>query len=640
MVEGVMAALDERRSVVIEAGTGSGKSFGYLIPLLLQEKRPVVITTGTIALQEQLLYKDLPFLLPAAGREDLKVTLVKGRGNYLCIQKLLEVERELGLGAPERLHIQMLKAELQRGWDGDVASLDLPVPRELWEDIKSDTEDCLGPKCSYFRENPYRKSREKLEEADIIVANHALYLQDLASGQSLLPPHDIVVIDEAHTFKQYALNGLTARIGKYATTKILRKIHRRLQPVPEAFHQFISQSEAAILEWLFRREKTAFRLQPDGTFLEMVGQYVAILKELSQWIEQLDVQQLPLVASELDADRVAVQRGKLKGQLSGLLTSWEFFLLESPFEHQRVNWVEVDPNRLYYELKSTPLNVAEILGTVLWPEKTAVLTSATLSVGQSLGYFKQDMGLAQAEELILPSPFRYDTQCWLYLPGDLPDPNDPMFCGAIAEEIERLLLLTEGRAFVLFTSVQNMRRVSDTLIPRLPFPCRIQGDLPRNRLIEWFKNTPNSVLFATSTFWEGIDIPGESLSCVIMDKIPFTSPEDPVHQATVEDLKRRGKDWFAHYALPQAIIKLKQGFGRLIRTQTDRGLVAILDPRMRTKGYGRTIQHSLPRVRVLHHSQQLAGLSTFLAEPQFPSEAAGSGPGQIPWEQIESEYSA
>ncbi|MBY0402810.1 MAG: ATP-dependent DNA helicase [Cyanobacteria bacterium] len=610
MVRNIGEAFEKKESLVIEAGTGSGKSFGYLIPALLQSVKPIVITTGTIALQEQLLHKDIPFLLKATQQEDLNVTLVKGRGNYLCVQKLLELEKELGLTAPERLHLSYLKSELQRGWDGDIGTSDFPIPKELWEEVKSDTEDCLGSRCQFFKENPYRQARENLEKADIIIANHALYLQDVTAGKSLLPPHEIVIVDEAHNFKHYALNAFTSRIGKYATTKILRKIHRRLQPVPEAFISYIGDSESTLLEWLFRFNKSSFRLYPDAQFFSTASQYVRILQELRQWIHQMDVKQLSIVESELDADRVTIQRNKLIGQLEGLLMSWEFMLLESPFEQERVNWVEVDQNRLYYELKSTPLNVSEILKTTLWPDKTAILTSATLSINKNLGYIKSDLGLDEAGEVILESPFSYDQQCVLYLPENLPDPNDLDYPMAIAEEIHRLLLLTQGRAFVLFTSVQNMRKVSDALIQVLPFPCRVQGDLPRNKIIEWFKQTPGSVLFATSTFWEGIDIPGENLSCVIMDKIPFHSPEDPVHQAMVDFIKKQGKDWFTHYALPQAIIKMKQGFGRLIRTKEDKGIVAILDPRMRTKGYGRVIQRSLPTVQVIKSFHQLKSKTT------------------------------
>ncbi|MBX2861294.1 MAG: DEAD/DEAH box helicase [Vampirovibrio sp.] len=616
MVERVSNTLDEYNTLVVEAGTGSGKSFGYLIPALFQKRKPIVISTGTIALQEQLLHKDIPFLAEAAGLDEMKVRLVKGRGNYLCIQKLLDLEREIKGVGPELLHIQYLKGELDRGWDGDAANLDIAVPRELWEEVKSDTEDCLGHRCQFFKENPYRQAREDLDKADIIISNHALYLQDLVNGQTLLPSHDIVIFDEAHHLKHYALSALTGRIGKYATTKLLRKINRRLMKVPDAFLQQIHETEAGMLEWLFRADANTFRLKPDEMFFSLVTLHKEVLTELNHWLGAVKVDQLPLVENDIEADRASVQKNKLINQLQGLLVRWEYFLSENPFEDQRVNWVTVDKNRLYYELKSTPLNVADTLAETLWPEKSAILTSATLSVNRSLQFFKADLGLASptgsmapqeqanesstaASDLILPSPFNYQEQCVLYVPNKMPEPNDPAFAIAVAQQVEEILPLTQGRAFVLFTSYSNMQAVSQALIPNLPYPCKVQGDLPRNKLIDWFKTTDQSVLFATATFWEGIDIPGEALSCVIMDKIPFASPEDPVNQATTDYLKAQGRDWFSEYVLPQAVIRLKQGFGRLIRSQEDTGLVAILDPRLRTKGYGKRIINSLPKVKVI-----------------------------------------
>lgn len=606
MVGEVARAMGESESIVIEAGTGSGKSFGYLVPALLQKKRPVVVSTATIALQEQLLDKDIPFLVDTAGLDEVNVKLVKGRGNFLCIQKLTELERQINDKSSDRLYINYLKGELKQGWDGDRANLDLAVPNEIWNEVKSDTEDCLGRKCPYYDQNPYRLSREDLDKADLLIVNHALYLQDIGSGNSLLPPHDIVVFDEAHQLKHYALNSLTVRIGKYATTKLLQKIHRRLQPLPERYHHLVSESEAAILEWLFRNEQTTFRLKTDDFFLYLVKRHLSVLTELEQWLGTMNVKQLSIVVSDLDADRANVQRDKLMNQLRGLMTRWEFFLEADPFSVHRVNWAEVDHDRLYYELKSTPLDIADTLEKLLWCEKTAVLTSATLSVNEKMNFFKAEMGIEEAKDLLLPSPFDYEKQCALYLPDGVPDPNDPMFVPAIANEIAEILHRTRGRALVLFTSYQNMRRVADSLIPTLPFPCKLQGELPRARLIEWFKETPNSVIFATSTFWEGIDIQGDALSCVIMDKIPFVPPGDPVHQAQVDFIKARGGDWFGDLALPQAIIRLKQGFGRLIRSKTDKGLVAILDPRVKRKGYGRIIQRSLPKVQVCHNLDEIS----------------------------------
>lgn len=615
MVAQVAESLENQETLVIEAGTGSGKSFGYLIPALYhqprtEKKKPMVISTATIALQEQLLQKDIPFLAQASGIENLEVKLVKGRGNYLCIQKLTELERQLKPDSAERLHLNYLKAELQQGWDGDIANLELAIPQELWREIRSDTEDCLGRRCPYFDQNPYRLAREDLDEADILIANHALYLQDMGSGQSMLPPHDTVIFDEAHQLKHYALNAFTVRIGKFATQKLLQKIHRRLQPLPEHFHHLISESEAAIFEWLFRKEQGIFRLYPDDLFLYIVKKHIQVLQDLELWLAGLNIShQLPFVESDLDLDKAKVQREKLIGQFQTLILQWEFFLEEDPFSKQRVNWVEVDHNRLYYELKSTPLNIADMLRTRLWSEKTAVLTSATLAINHNLDFIRRDLGIdatdETAKDMILPSPFNYREQCVLYLPGNLPDPNSDEFTMAITDEIEDLLYLSQGRAFVLFTSNQAMQRVSGALIPRLPFPCKVQGEMPRNRLIDWFKNTPNSVVFATATFWEGIDISGESLSCVIMDKIPFAPPTDPVNQAMTDYIKARGDDWFNAYVLPQAVIKLKQGFGRLIRSRDDRGLVAILDPRVRQKGYGKIIQRSLPATKIAYSFEDI-----------------------------------
>jgi ATP-dependent DNA helicase DinG len=622
MIEGVANSLTHGETLIVEAGTGAGKSFGYLIPALLHQpesatyqntdgetkKKPIVISTAAIALQEQLLDKDIPFLSKALNRPDLQVRLVKGRGNYLCIQKMTELERQLRPDSGERLHLNYLKAELEQGWDGDQATLELAVPSELWQEIRSDSEDCLGRRCQFYPKNPYRKAREDLDQADILIVNHALYLQDASAAQALLPRHDTVIFDEAHQLKHYALNAFTVRVGKYAAQKLLRKIHRRIQPLPEQFHSLLADAEAALLEWLFRSDRSVYRLPADPFFLYLVKRQIEVLKELDTWLSTLNVRQLSLVESELDADRAHIQREKLLQQLRGLILRWEFFKEEDltpSAAQERVNWVETDRDRLYYELKSTPLNTADLMNKLIWSERTAVLTSATLAVNNGMAYAKRDLGIQTGNDLLLASPFQYETQCVLYLPRHLPDPNTQEYSEAIIEEIEALVRLSQGRAFVLFTGHQAMGRVAQALIPRLPYPCKIQGEWPRNKLVAWFQETPNSIIFATATFWEGIDIPGEALSCVIMDRIPFSPPGDPINQAIVDGMKARGEDWFGQAVLPPAIIRLKQGFGRLIRTRQDRGLVAILDPRIRQKGYGRQIQRSLPKTPVVNRIEDI-----------------------------------
>lgn len=602
MVSAVYQALQENRSLVIEAGTGAGKSFGYLIPALVTRHRPIVISTGTIALQEQLMEKDIPFVAKAAGLDNLIIKLVKGRRNYICFQKLQEFEKTLQPQAPERLYLNVLKTGLQQGWDGDKATLDMEIPKEIWEEVQSDSEDCLGKRCIYFDDNPYRIAREDLEEADILVVNHALYLQDLMSGQALLPPHDVVIFDEAHQLKSYALRAFTARIGKFATNKLLRKIHRRLETVPEDYQHAIYQTESQILEWLFRVEKSSFKIYPDDQFLSLIAQQVHVLSELRTWLNSIDVKQLPLISNELEKDRALVQREKLLNQLDNLTERWEFFVTDPGLD--RVNWAEVNPERFYYELKSTPLNIDEQFSAMLWQEKTGILTSATLAADRNLAFFRKELGIepapGQSPDLILDSPFEFKSQCRLYLPQHMPDPNDTMFLPAVTEEIVQILQHSKGRAFVLFTSYAAMQKASMAVIPQIPYPCKMQGDMPKNRLIDWFKQTPNSVLFATATFWEGIDIPGEALSCVIIDRIPFSTPDEPVHSAMIDRLKRMGQDWFNGYVLPEATIRLKQGFGRLIRSRKDTGIVAILDPRLQSKGYGKKVLRSLPNARVIH----------------------------------------
>lgn len=619
MIQMAASAFEEGRSLVVEAGTGSGKSFGYLIPALLQQKRPVVVSTATIALQEQLVNKDIPFLAEAMGLKNLNVKLVKGRGNYICIQKLLEAETQVKPTGPEILHLNYLKSELADGWNGDMGELDMAVPSTIWGEVRSETDDCLGAKCKFYQENPYRMAREDLDKADIIVTNHALYFQDVMAGNTLLPAHDIVIFDEAHQLKTYGLNAFTARIGRYATNKLLQKIHRRVRPVPEALVDLIQDADAALLDWLFRNKQQVFRLQPDEFLENMVNRHLYGLKEIEGWLASVTPRDLELV-KDRDIDELTTKKNNLVQQLKNLIARWEFFLESSMNQGNRVNWVELNFNKLYYELKSTPLTISTELRDNLWPEKSALLTSATLSVNNSLSYVKSELGLDVAEEAILPSPFNYNNQAVLYLPQGMPDPNTDDFARMISEEVESLLNKSEGRALVLFTSYSNMQHVSDAVIPRVKYPCKVQGELPRHKLIDWFKETEHPVIFATATFWEGVDIPGDSLTSVIMDKIPFASPNDPVSQAWIEHLKKQGADWFTGYMLPSAVIRLKQGFGRLIRSSSDKGIVSILDPRLQTKGYGRTIIRSLPSVPVVYQQDEIPTHCLNLSEEVIPQQ--------------------
>ncbi len=577
--------------LLIEAGTGSGKSFGYLLPAIHAGQR-VVISTGTIQLQEQLLGSDLPFLVEASGLT-MAVALAKGRGNYLCRQKLWEADRQIAPGDPLRRDVERLLG-VANGWNGDLASLDFHPPARFWQEVASTSDDCLGNSCEYFDDNPFRLARVKLGRADIIVANHALYLVDLAAGGGILPDHDLVIFDEAHHLPRAASDAFTASIGRYALTKLMQKIRRRWQSPPETLTYALISVESRLAEWIWRHDKTQFRLYPDSDFLDITEHLLAGLRDLREWLENGRVDDL-LFSDQAVRSKAPLHRPKLAQQLNHLIARWEFFADCGDATHlERVNWVERDPRSGYFELFSAPLDVAHDLANLLWGQRTAVLTSATLSVDGDFRYFRKQLGLPlQTKEAVLHSPFDYGRQVRLFVPA-LPDPSDPRYPESSHAAIVELLGASGGRAFVLFTSYRAMNAAYEAIAPNLPYPCRQQGDLSRSHLIEWFKNTPHSVLFATSSFWEGVDVPGDALSCVIIDRLPFAVPDDPVVQAFVERLKMQGRDWFREYTLPEAILRLKQGFGRLIRTASDRGVVAILDSRLLSKGYGRQIIKALP----------------------------------------------
>lgn len=589
MAERILDTMGDGGQLLIEAGTGSGKSFGYLLPAIYAGKT-IVISTGTINLQEQLIEKDLPFLLAATG-SGMTVALAKGRGNYLCRQKLWEADRQINANDPLRRDLNRIMGVIE-DWDGDLANLPFAPEGRFWNEIQSTSDDCLGNKCEFFDRNPFRMARVKLGKADIIVANHALYMVDLATGGGILPDHDVVIFDEAHHLPRVASQAFTATIGRYALTKLLQKIRRRWQPPPDAVSFRLIDAESRLADWLWRHDRAQFRLYPDTDFLQIADAMMDGLHELRVWLENGAVAEMLFEDPEVKS-KAPLHRPKLVAQLTGLIARWEFFANQA--EHtERVNWVELNRETGYFELLSAPLDVSRELSELLWKERTAVLTSATLSVDDDFSYFRSQLGLpSQSGQACLPSPFDYQTQAKLYVPR-LPEPNDPRFESASHRAMAELIEASRGRAFVLFTSYRAMKTAYQALANDLRYPCRQQGDMSRTKLVEWFKETPGAVLFATSSFWEGVDVPGDNLSCVIIDRLPFAVPDDPLVQAHVEKLKTQGRDWFREYTLPEAILRLKQGFGRLIRTATDTGVVSILDARLHTKAYGRKILKALP----------------------------------------------
>ncbi|MBM3268820.1 MAG: DEAD/DEAH box helicase [Candidatus Sericytochromatia bacterium] len=600
----ISEALDDGRHAIVEAGTGSGKSFAYLIPLL-QAEGPFVVSTNSIPLQEQLISKDVPFLESALG-QPIRVTLAKGRGHYLCRQKFWELDRTMGAEDPRRPAFDTIKSMLD-SWDGDDASLPFEPESALWNEIGQSTEDCLNHRCEFFDLNPVRRIRHEMAGSHLIVTNHALYMADLAAGGGILPDHRAVVFDEAHHLPETATKTFSSQIGRFSQMMLLQKLRRRVAPVPDKVALGFIDLEARLFEWLLSMAdggpmpanphaaqaegRSSFRLYPDARFLDVAEGFHEQLVELRQWLSAAPE---PLGLHPDLISKAPLHRERLRGQLDSLIARWEFFAREAGDAGDRVNWVELDRSRGYFELKSAPLGVGPILRDLLWLKRPAILTSATLAVDGDFQYFRNQLGLPEPLELALPSPFDYERQALLYIPRFLPEPNHPGFAEDSREAIRHILDYSQGRAFVLFTSHRAMRSAFRVLAPKLEYPCRQQGELPRAALLEWFKATPGAVLFATASFWEGVDVPGDALSCVIIDRLPFAVPDDPVIQARVERMKQQGRDWFREFTLPEAIIRLKQGFGRLIRTGTDRGLVAILDNRLLTKAYGATILKALP----------------------------------------------
>lgn len=604
MSETIQEAIEQDTHAIIEAGTGSGKSFAYLYPLM-EHNQPSVVSTGTIALQEQLLEKDIPFLKKSSGKKKFKAVIAKGRNNYICRQKLDEVAKTIFPGSPLKLELDMIMDIIDE-WDGDFANLPFQISPDLKREIESSSEDCIMSKCEYFAANraPFYNARKEMAKADLVITNHALYFADILSQGNVLPEHDTVVFDEAHHLYNQAVNAFTATIGRYSITKLLQKIQKRLTRIPEKITTQFLNLEVQLMEWVFSFKKSQFRITKENS-IELVavsGEILDTLTELNTWMEKIPVNMDMFPNEEMRA-KTTVHKQNLNKQLQNLRRKWTYVNQFDAFA-DRVSWVECDSNRGYFEIKSAPLNIADTLKEEIWEKRSGIFTSATIAVKDNFDYFKSQIGIENSLELVLPSPFDYKQQSALYIPQKIADPNSRDFIESCKDTIIKTLKITKGRAFLLFASWRNMEMAYELMKRDIPFPARKQNDMTRKQIIEWFKKTPNSVLFATATFWEGIDIPGDSLSCVIIDKLPFSVPDDPVIQAKVDYMKENGMNWFNEFVLPEAVIKLRQGVGRLIRTKSDKGLLIILDNRIITKFYGKTVLSSLPPVTMLKDLNQ------------------------------------
>ena len=606
MAQAVEQALAQKRHLIVEAGTGTGKTLAYLLPVIRSGKR-VIISTGTKNLQEQLFNKDVPFLEQALfpkGEGRLNVCYMKGRNNYLCRKKLYDLTDQPVLSGLEEIeHYRAIAAWEKVTHTGDRAELAaLPEASMLWHKLDARSDTCLGQKCSGFDKCFITEMHRQAMESDIIIVNHHLFFADLAIKQQseyapdagILPEAGAVIFDEAHELEDVAGSYFGVSISNARIDELCRDVEASLQR-----NHALSASLSGAVKSLRDRSMFFFALLPQGEgrfafenrreFLEENGdEFIALQQSfvrLGSELENLSSKPEEVFNFIRRAQELQVQLG---------------FLMESE-DHNTVFWIERrrgGRERQNVFLQATPIDVAPILKTCLFDHlECAVLTSATLAVGGGFEYIRKRLGLEQARELVLPSHFDYENQALFYVPPDMPDPRTPQFAAKAADCIRRLLEISRGRAFVLFTSYAQMNDVYQRLLSEIEFPMLRQGDAPKSALLEEFRITPNAVLFATSSFWQGVDVQGEQLSCVIIDRLPFAVPSDPVVAARVKSIDAEGGNAFFQYQVPAAVITLKQGFGRLIRSLHDRGLLVLLDNRILKKQYGRVFVESLPNYR-------------------------------------------
>jgi len=606
MAQAVEQALEQKRHLIVEAGTGTGKTLAYLVPAIRSGKR-VIISTGTKNLQEQLFYKDIPFLEQALfprAEGKLSVCYMKGRSNYLCRKKLYDLtDRPVLSGLEEIEQYRAISAWEKTSPTGDRSELaSLPEASALWHQLDARADTCLGQKCSSWDRCFITEMRRRAMESEIIIVNHHLFFADLgikqqaeeASDAGILPDVGAVIFDEAHELEAIAGSYFGLSVSNARVEELCRDVESSLER-----NHMLSASISGAVKSLRQRALFFFTLLPPGEgrfsfdnrreFLEENGdEFLSLQHALGRLGSELE----SLSSKPEEVFSFSRRAQELQVQFS--------FLLEAE-EKNTVFWIERrrgGRDKLNVFLQATPIDVAPILKSYLFERlETAVLTSATLAVGGNFEYFRRRLGLEHTREAVLPSHFDYENQALLYVPPDLPDPRTPQFGTMAADRIRRLLEITRGRAFVLFTSYTQMNEIYQRLLGELEFPMLLQGDAPKAALLEEFRLTPNCVLFATSSFWQGVDVQGEQLSCVIIDRLPFAVPSDPVVAARVKAIDAEGGNAFFQYQVPAAVITLKQGFGRLIRSLDDRGLLALLDNRILKKPYGRVFLESLPDYR-------------------------------------------
>ncbi len=607
MARAVADALARRRYLIAEAGTGTGKTLAYLVPAVLSGRR-IVVSTATKTLQEQIWFRDLPLLREQCGME-ISAAYLKGRANYYCLERGEEFERHPTFPTRDEAALWPRIREWARlTGTGDRSEIDLPDSYIAWRELSATGETCLGKECKRYEDCFVQLARGRAAAADVVLVNHHLFFADLAmrtsrAGVEVLPPYEAVIFDEAHALEDVATEYFGLQVSSYRVEELARDAQRSVSDRPDL---------ASLL-----KRTTGELVKAGEHFFAGVGRSLAAHAGRSPpprggrraEDESLRGPLTPEMLEPLGRDQARLDaaleelRGEVAESLSPALAQVARRAAELRVELAAVTAMK-EPSRVFFAeargrgvfLRAAPVNVADELATRLYrATDTVVFTSATLATQGRFDYFRRQVGLLSefdVDERNFPGPFDYSRQAALVAPDGMPDPNGPGFVPAAADAIRGLAAVTGGRAFVLCTSVRNMLALREALRD-LPWQLLLQGERPKHRLLESFRERP-SVLFATQSFWEGVDVPGEALSLVVIDRLPFAPPGDPVVAARLRALAEDGRDGFSELSVPAAALQLRQGFGRLIRSRDDRGLVAVLDPRLTTRSYGRAFLRSLP----------------------------------------------
>lgn len=653
MAEHIEKGLNDEKKIVVEAGTGTGKTLAYLIPSIqwaVENGRKVIISTNTINLQEQLLNKDIP-IVKKIMQKDFKYLLVKGRGNFLCNRKHANLLSMKPADLEEFSQDQKKQFEALINWGketrtGDKSELYFEVDYTVWEYFQSETDICAGSRCPYKSECFFLKSREEKKKADILIANHHIFFSDLAirkeigfnTDYSILPEYGLVVFDEAHNIQKVARDYFSYEVSKYGFTKAMNQIHnvsnnKKHKGQLEILLQYLKKrnyEDKEVVEKLLENDvrinhnnlfkagrdyfdrlieifskgqvgSISFRIKKDeimaSSFYSMLNDVKEnFMLEFNTYLRTARKIITSLKDTE-DNDGIINDFSKYIERLETFFENFKF--INNLDDEEFIYWVEVNNKKSNSKLVATPLNIDGELSENLYSNlKQLIFTSATIAVENNFDYFKKSIGLEEETyDKIIASPFDYDRQMKVYIPSGLPDPNDRNFLDEIEPLLKKMILKTKGRTFVLFTSYKSLNYMYYMLREELEengINFFIQGMYPRTKLVEMFKNSDSPVLFGTDSFWEGVDVKGEKLVSVIIVKLPFKVPSDPVTEAIIETYELQGKNPFIEYQIPESVIKFKQGIGRLIRSKEDRGIITILDNRIVTKRYGKYFLDSIP----------------------------------------------